>query len=94
MSVRGCTVIAVEGTHASGKTTLVHARIAYYRQHGVHVDGTGEPARTSPFIEEIVVHGVRGSGGTHPISGRVRPRHGGRPVRRPAHHPAPHRSPP
>ena len=60
MSVRGCTVIGIEGTHASGKTTLVHALVAHYRERGVHVDGTGEPARTSPFIEEIVIHG-RGS---------------------------------
>lgn len=31
--------------------------VAHYRQRGVHVEGPGEPARTSPFVEEIVVHG-------------------------------------
>ena len=55
--MRGCTVLAVEGTHASGKTTLTHALAAYYRERGIHVTTVEEPARHSPFIEEIVVHG-------------------------------------
>jgi thymidylate kinase len=45
-------LVAIEGTHASGKTTLVHALTAHYRERGVLVDCTAEPARTSPFIEE------------------------------------------
>ena len=57
MSARDCVVVAVEGTHASGKTTLVHALTAHYRAQGVLVECTGEPARTSPFIEETVIHG-------------------------------------
>jgi thymidylate kinase len=57
VSLRGCVLVAIEGTHASGKTTLVHALTAHYRARGVLVNCTGEPARTSPFIEEIVVHG-------------------------------------
>ncbi|MDQ7905972.1 AAA family ATPase [Phytohabitans sp. ZYX-F-186] len=57
MSVRGCLLVGIEGTHASGKTTLVHALTAHYRERGLLVDCTGEPARTSPFIEEIVIHG-------------------------------------
>jgi len=57
MTIRDCAVVAVEGTHASGKTTLVHALTAHYRARGVLVDCTGEPARTSPFIEETVIHG-------------------------------------
>lgn len=60
MSVRGCLLVGVEGTHAAGKTTLVHALTAHYRQLGVLVDCTGEPARTSPFIEETVIHGKGG----------------------------------
>jgi predicted ATPase len=55
--MRDCTVLAVEGTHASGKTTLTHALAAYYREQGIHVATVEEPARHSPFIEEIVVHG-------------------------------------
>ena len=55
--LRDCVVIAVEGTHASGKTTLTHALAAHYREHGIHVATVEEPARHSPFVEEIVVHG-------------------------------------
>ena len=55
--LRDCVVIAVEGTHASGKTTLTHALAAHYRERGIHVATVEEPARHSPFIEEIVVHG-------------------------------------
>jgi hypothetical protein len=29
MSVNGCVVVAIEGTHAAGKTTLVHALTAH-----------------------------------------------------------------
>ena len=60
MAIRNCLLVAVEGTHAAGKTTLTHALAAHYRAQGVLVDCTSEPARTSPFIEEIVIHG-RGS---------------------------------
>ena len=55
--LRDCTVLAVEGTHASGKTTLTYALAAYYRERGIHVATVEEPARHSPFIEEVVVHG-------------------------------------
>jgi predicted ATPase len=55
--LRDCVVLAIEGTHASGKTTLTHALAAHYREHGIHVATVEEPARRSPFIEEIVVHG-------------------------------------
>jgi predicted ATPase len=55
--IRDCVVIAIEGTHASGKTTLVHALTSRLREKGVHAECTGEPARYSPFIEEIVLHG-------------------------------------
>jgi predicted ATPase len=57
MPIRDCTVIAIDGTHASGKTTLVHALTAHYRRHGINVAAMGEPARSSPFMEEIVIHG-------------------------------------
>jgi predicted ATPase len=54
--IRSCVVVAVDGTHASGKTTLVHALAAHYRGAGVLVDVVAEPARTSPFVEETVIH--------------------------------------
>ena len=55
--VRDCVVLAIEGTHASGKTTLTHALAAHFREQGVHVTTVEEPARGSPFIEDVVVHG-------------------------------------
>lgn len=55
--MRDCAVLAIEGTHASGKTTLAYALTAHYREQGIHVATVEEPARHSPFIEEIVVHG-------------------------------------
>jgi hypothetical protein len=54
--VHGCRLVAIEGTHASGKTTLVHALVSHYRAQGVLVGCTSEPARTSPFIDDIVIH--------------------------------------
>jgi hypothetical protein len=58
MPIRDCTVLAIEGTQASGKTTLVHALVSHYREHGIHVSCIDEAARLSPFIEEIALHGV------------------------------------
>ena len=52
-----CAVLAIEGTYASGKTSLTHALAARYRECGIHVATVEEPARRSPFIEKIVVHG-------------------------------------
>jgi thymidylate kinase len=57
MTIRDCLTIAIDGTHASGKTTLIHALTAHYRRQGVNVAAMGEPARSSPFMEEIVIHG-------------------------------------
>ena len=57
MPIRDCAVIAIDGTHASGKTTLMHALTAHYRRAGVNVATAGESARSSPFMEEIVLHG-------------------------------------
>ncbi|MFF9901249.1 AAA family ATPase [Streptomyces longispororuber] len=57
MPIRDCRVIAVEGTQAAGKTTFVHALTAHLREQSIGVTCTGEPARTSPFMEDIVLHG-------------------------------------
>ena len=76
--LRDCVVIAVEGTHASGKTTLTHALAAHYRERGIHVATVEEPARHSPFIEEIVVHGKGQFGGVDLAGVNI----GGQPVQR------------
>jgi predicted ATPase len=58
VSVRGCTVVAIEGTQASGKTTLANALVGELRRRGINAGYVGESARTSPFIDEIVRQGI------------------------------------
>lgn len=57
MPIRDCIVIGIDGTQAAGKTTLVHALTSHYRERSVNAACTGEPARESPFMETIVLHG-------------------------------------
>lgn len=59
MTIRECRVIVVEGTHGSGKTTLVHALAAELKREGVHIGVVQEVARRSPFVEEVAVHRLR-----------------------------------
>jgi nicotinamide riboside kinase len=54
MALRGCTVVAVEGTQTSGKTTLAHALVAHLRERGIHAAYADEPARSSPLVEEVM----------------------------------------
>jgi thymidylate kinase len=56
MALRNATLVAFDGTHASGKTTLIYAVAAQLRRQGVHVGILGEPARTSPFVDDVVIH--------------------------------------
>lgn len=58
MAIRGCRVIALEGSHGTGKSTLVHALVAHYKCRNIHATSLAETARLSPFVEEIVVHKV------------------------------------
>jgi len=56
MTLRATKLIAFDGTHASGKTTLLYAVAAGLRRQGVHVGLLGEPARQSPFVDDVVIH--------------------------------------
>ncbi|MGH3548462.1 MAG: dTMP kinase [Pseudonocardiaceae bacterium] len=56
MALRQAKLVAFDGTHASGKTTLIHAVAALLRRQGVHVTTLGEPARTSPLVDDVVIH--------------------------------------
>ncbi|MGH3908905.1 MAG: AAA family ATPase [Pseudonocardiaceae bacterium] len=56
MALRNAKMVAFDGTHASGKTTLIYAVAALLRRQGVHVTTLGEPARTSPFVDDVVIH--------------------------------------
>jgi nicotinamide riboside kinase len=52
-----CRLIAIEGTHGTGKTTLAHALTARLKREHHHAAQAGESARESPFLETVVVHG-------------------------------------
>jgi predicted ATPase len=56
MALRGSKLIAFDGTHASGKTTLLYAVAAQLRRAGLHVVPLPEPARASPFVDDVVIH--------------------------------------
>lgn len=56
MVLRNAKLVAFDGTHASGKTTLIYAVAALLRRQGVHVTTLEEPARTSPFVDDVVIH--------------------------------------
>jgi predicted ATPase len=58
MAIRACKVVALEGTHGSGKTALAYALTAAYKVDHVKAACLVERARTSPFVELAVVHGV------------------------------------
>jgi predicted ATPase len=58
MGIRDCKIVAIEGTQASGKSTLAHAMVSYWREQGVHTGFADEAARSSPLIEEVLT-GVR-----------------------------------
>ena len=53
----GCTVVALEGAHGTGKSTLAHALVAHYKARSVNAGLVPETARRSAFVEEIVIHG-------------------------------------
>jgi thymidylate kinase len=60
MAIRQTRIIAVEGAHGTGKSTLVHALAAHYKSRDVHATALAEVARQSPFVEDVVIHGSGG----------------------------------
>ncbi len=54
--MRDCTVLAVEGTHASGKTTLTLALAAYYRERSDLLDELADVIITAA----VAMSGVAG----------------------------------
>jgi predicted ATPase len=58
VTLREASLVAFDGTHASGKTTLIYAVAALLRAKGVHVGVLPEPARASPFVDDVVIHKV------------------------------------
>jgi hypothetical protein len=58
MALRNAKLVAFDGTHASGKSALIYTVAALLRRQGVHVTTLGEPARASPFVDDVVIHNV------------------------------------
>jgi hypothetical protein len=56
MALRAAKLVAFDGTHASGKTTLIYAVAGLLRGQGVQVTTLDEPARSSPFVDDVVIH--------------------------------------
>lgn len=52
--IRSCTVLAVDGTHNAGKTTLAAALVAHYTAAGVDVAHVDDQARASSLITDTV----------------------------------------
>lgn len=55
--IRECRIIAIEGSHGSGKSTLVHALCATLKAEGHVVGSQLETARENPIIEATRIHG-------------------------------------
>lgn len=56
MAVRRARLIAIDGTHASGKTTLKYRVASDLRMRGINVAVLEEPARSSPLVDDVVLH--------------------------------------
>ena len=53
----GSTVVALEGAHGTGKSTLAHALVAHYKLRSINAVLVSETARRSGFVEAVVIHG-------------------------------------
>jgi hypothetical protein len=62
-------------TQAIGKTILIYAVAALLRRHSVHVGVLGEPARLSPFVDDVVIHNVGDFDMNSSIDSLCRPDH-------------------
>jgi nicotinamide riboside kinase len=53
MTIRQCKVVAVDGTHETGKSTLVAGLAAQLKSLGINAAHFTEVARRSPYLEEV-----------------------------------------
>lgn len=54
--IRSARLIAVDGAHGTGKTTLVHALASRLKEHHIHVAVQSDAARRSRLVEDVVLH--------------------------------------
>lgn len=52
-------LIAFDGTHASGKTTLIYYVAAKLKEKGINCVVLPEPARNSPLVDDVVLRNVK-----------------------------------
>ena len=57
MTMSGSAVVALEGAHGTGKSTLAHALVAHYKARSVNAALVSETARRSAFVEAAVIYG-------------------------------------
>jgi nicotinamide riboside kinase len=57
MAIRDTKVVAFEGAHGSGKTTLVHATVGLFRSRHINATDVPESARSSPFFQSALIYG-------------------------------------
>lgn len=53
--IKGKFLIAIDGTHASGKTTLLYYIAAKLKERGVNCIVLQEPARNSPLLDDVII---------------------------------------
>lgn len=56
--IRSSLLIAFDGTHASGKTTLIYSVAAQLKQMGINCQILPEPARNSPLVDDVVLRDI------------------------------------
>jgi AAA domain len=52
MTIRNCKVVAIDGTHETGKSTLVAGLLGHLKSQGVNATQITEIARSSSYLEE------------------------------------------
>ena len=57
MSIRTCSLVAIDGPQGAGKTTLVHAAASRLRERSVQVGVVEEATRDSLYFEEAAQWG-------------------------------------
>lgn len=53
--IKGKFLVALDGTHASGKTTLLHYIAAKLKEQGINCAVLQEPARNSPLLDDVIL---------------------------------------
>lgn len=56
--IKGKFLLAFDGTHASGKTTLKYQIAAKLKEKGINCVVLSEPARNSSLVDDVVLRGI------------------------------------